>query len=109
MPELKHRKEKLQEKRKKTPWRQFVRDVAAWMPMVFYKRDGGVSRFPETGREGELVSVKDFDPDNIVFLDENETSGDFFSDLTKLFQLQPKMTIQQWFENENSDYAELYG
>jgi hypothetical protein len=25
-----------------------------------------------------------------------------------LFKANPKMILQQWFENENSDYAELY-
>jgi hypothetical protein len=37
MNSLQHWQEKIQERRKVTPFREFVRDVASWFPIMFYK------------------------------------------------------------------------
>ena len=47
---LQQRQEKIQAKRKKTPWRDFVRDICSWYNVNLYKNTGVISRFPETER-----------------------------------------------------------
>jgi len=50
MSNLSYRQEKIQVKRKATPWRDFVMEIASRMPVIFYKIDNNVSRFPDTSR-----------------------------------------------------------
>jgi len=42
----------IQEKRKKTPWRDFVREIGSWSSFQYYKNSGNVSIFPDTDRIG---------------------------------------------------------
>ncbi len=37
MPTLQHRQEKIQAKRKKTPWREFVMEIASWVGFIYYR------------------------------------------------------------------------
>lgn len=48
MSNLQYRQEKIQEKRKQTPWRDFVMEICSWMPVMFYNINGRISRFPKT-------------------------------------------------------------
>jgi hypothetical protein len=106
MSNFTHRLEKLQHKRKKTSRRQFVMEVCSRTPMMFYKIDGQISRFPKTGREWKVCSIKEYEHAESV---ECDYDGDFFANYADLFRRQPKMIIQQWFDNINSSYAEVYG
>ncbi len=60
MTNLQYRQKKIQEKRKTTPWREFIKEIASWQPNVFYKFDGVVSRFPRTDRIGNVVKYSTF-------------------------------------------------
>ena len=40
MSNLQYRQEKIQQKRKQTPWRDFVREICSWYPFMFYKNNG---------------------------------------------------------------------
>jgi len=55
---LKHRQKKIQEKRKKTPWRKFVMEIASRAPLVFHKHDRLISTIPATNR---MKGVEIFD------------------------------------------------
>ncbi len=81
-------------------------EIASWMPVNFYKIGHNVSRFPDTSRAGQLVSVQEHPQQDVV---EWGMVWSFFDSYTRLFRKSPKMIIQQWFENENSIYAECYG
>ncbi|HMY81095.1 MAG TPA: hypothetical protein PK048_04620 [Candidatus Absconditabacterales bacterium] len=105
MSNLAHRQQKIQEKRKQTPWREFVMEVCSWMPVMFYKINNQISRFPETGREGKLIGIKEYEMHSIT---DTVYSGDFFRSFENLFLDNEKMIVQQRFENENCDYAECY-
>ncbi len=50
----------IQEKRKKTDFRHFLREIASRCPVNLYKIDGKVSRYPQTDRLGALVTSKEF-------------------------------------------------
>jgi hypothetical protein len=60
MSNLQDRKQKMQEKRKHTPRREFVKQIASWQPNVFYKVNGITSRFPDTDRVGKVIKYSDF-------------------------------------------------
>ena len=103
---LKQRQLKIQEKRKKTEWRDFLMEIASWMPMSFHKvQGGGISRFPVQERAGNTLSQKEYL--NASF-DEWQRTWEFFNNFTDLFRKNPKIRVQQRFENENSSYAECY-
>ena len=50
MSNLQHRQAKIQAKRKTTPWREFVMEIASWFPLNIYKHGGFISRYPDTDR-----------------------------------------------------------
>ena len=67
MNNLKHRQKKIQEKRKKTSWRDFVKEIASWLSLSFYKQDGVLTRYPNE-RITNIVSAKEFDEERDTML-----------------------------------------
>ena len=59
MTDLKIRELKMQEARKHTPWRDFVKDICSWRPMTFYKIWHLVSRYPNTSRINKVIGHKE--------------------------------------------------
>jgi len=57
MPDLSYRQKKIQEKRKQTPRREFLKEIASWFQLSFYKNNGIISRYPETDRCGIVYEV----------------------------------------------------
>lgn len=106
MSNLQHRQETIQAKRKQTSFRDFLMEIASWMPVMFYKINWKISRFPQTWREWELISVAWYPMHETISL---EWRFDFMNTYKKFFLNSQKMIVQQWFENENSDFAECYG
>ena len=47
---LKHWQDKIKEKRKNTPFRDFIKEIWSWIPIVLHKGKWEVSRYPETDR-----------------------------------------------------------
>lgn len=50
--------DKIKAKRMKTPFRGFIKEVASWFNVMFYKNHGLVSRYPETDRVRNLLDPK---------------------------------------------------
>ena len=61
MQDIKQRELKMQEKRKHTSRKDFVMGICSWFPMIFYKNNGIISRYPETKRITEILKSKDFE------------------------------------------------
>jgi hypothetical protein len=59
--DIKQRELKMQEKRKNTSWRDFVKEIISRMPIVFYKTKGVVSKFPYTERVSTVISFKEYE------------------------------------------------
>ena len=59
MPDLKYRQKKIQEKRKKTPWREFLMEIASRKPLTFHKQGKMVSIYPPV-RVQKIVSADQF-------------------------------------------------
>jgi hypothetical protein len=103
MADLTHRQEKIQQKRKQTPFREYLMEICSWYSLNIYKIDGILSRYPDTDRKGTLEQ----DPN--IWENHNQTSeytGDFFADLRALRKKTPKSYLAMYRENENSKYTD---
>lgn len=105
MASLQKRQEKIKAKRKQTPFRDFVREIASWMPFALTKNNGSISRY-STERMQHVVSNKEFENNRNDEPSIDCDSDDFFTNLQKLFTAIPiNATIQQG-ANNNTEYAD---
>jgi len=65
MADIKKREEKMQARRKQTPFRDFVKEIASRMPANIYKQDIGLSRYPKSDRQGILLDVKVYEESGV--------------------------------------------
>ena len=61
MSNLQQRKTKIQEQRKNTPRREFLKEIVSRRPVTFHKWDGAITKFPQTERISGVQSSKDFE------------------------------------------------
>lgn len=99
-----HYYEKLiQEKRKKTPWRDFVKEIASWNTLSLYKQNSRVCRYPWTPRSPKLGD--NFWEDSPMYTE--DFNKDFFDAFIKLFKKIPFQYLLNFWGNENSNYSDL--
>lgn len=103
MSNLAHRQQKIQEKRKQTPWREFVMEICSWHSFDFYRNTWKVSRYPKTWREWILIDTSEQYNLNILW---KEYTGNFFSDYMKLWLHTPKWYLLKFFWDENCEFAD---
>lgn len=48
MSNLQHRQQKIQAKRKQTPWREFVMEICSWFPFALYKNNNITTPYNST-------------------------------------------------------------
>ncbi len=72
MTTINQRVDQIKNKRKQTPFRDFLKEIVSWQPIVFYKTDGIVSRFPKTERIKSVVKYSDFDKVNEDIFDRGQ-------------------------------------
>ena len=82
MPNIVHYEKLIQEKRKKTPFRDFVKELASWDVLNLYKRNGKISRYPENDRIKKLG--ENFWEDAYTFWEDYNFSKDFFQNFKEL-------------------------
>ncbi|HMY80790.1 MAG TPA: hypothetical protein PLW93_03605 [Candidatus Absconditabacterales bacterium] len=103
MSNLQHRQQKIQDKRKQTPWREFVMDYCSFRPLVFYKNNGFITQYPSDRNIFDIVDPNNYD---VVGLSQiSNYSGDFFDAFRLLRKQIPEPTKVYWQNNENSNYA----
>ncbi len=111
MQDLRYWENKIQEKRKKTPWRKFVMELSSWYGMSLICRDTLISRYPETARSPIITSTKMYFSD----IDTHDTYGQeyssweaFFQQFQDLFLRIPLQSVHDFRgDSENSDYADI--
>ncbi len=102
----------IQEKVKNTSFRDFIKNIAGWYPMNFYKRDGIISVFPNTPRSPNIVSPKKFSElsnDPLKYWREYDFKVSFFENYKKLFTKAPFSALRQFPIVENSEYTDSSG
>ena len=103
MPDLAYRQQKIQEKRKQTSFRDFLKEIASWFPLNIYRVDGMLSRYPDTERKGIVV------PDQYASMNNDqigEYTGDFFADFACFEASSKKSNLIFFGSNENADYTD---
>ncbi len=109
MPQrLKQRQEKIKEKRKHTPWREFVKEICSLRTLNFYKNKAFISTYPPLEHSKQLVSHKIFetkrnDTDSSSWYNSEVSFFDNFRLLFKNTNLPP--TILFW-TCENADFSD---
>lgn len=108
MSDLHHREQEIQAKRKQTPFRDFLQEIASWRPMTFYKNNGHISRYPVSSRVTNIISLDEFAVNrDDIYKYGIDYSGDFFSDMAHLFQSVPVAALNHFGQNENCDYSDV--
>lgn len=103
---LQYRQSKIQEKRKKTPWREFVMEIASWYQVSFYKNQGQVSRYPESNRIGRLLPSGEFYESMLQQPISREYVSSVFQTITDLFHDVSLPSLRHWDLCENSGFSD---
>jgi hypothetical protein len=107
MHDLTYRQQKIQEKRKQTPFRKFLMEVCSWYTLNLYRVDGIITRYPNTDRKGKIVA------DRFASMNNEHTemyTGNFFMNFQNLYDISEKSALITLWENSNSEYADnCYG
>ena len=110
MPDLQHRQQKIQEKRKKTSFRDFLKEIASWRPLTFYQNNWMVSKYPETERIGGVQSSNDIEAFRDSLLDHwlvYDASKWFFEQFQELLLSFPQEAMMSIGNCENVGYADV--
>lgn len=106
MKDLKYYEKIIQEKRKQTSFRDFLKDIASWFPIMLVKNKGKISIFPDTPRSGNIVDKKQyFEKHENTLLDEINLEGDFFDLFQQNFRDSYKPNVIHFRDNLNSDFS----
>ncbi len=109
MNNLNHRQDKIKERRKKTEFRDFLKEIASWDSFVFHRNNWLISRYPDTGRI-KVCSIEKFNEeiDNLLknWID-YDFSENFFSNFKKLDRSIEQPCLHHLWKNENSDFANV--
>ena len=103
MSNLAYRQSKIQEKRKQTPWRDFVMEICSRSTLSYYRTKEGISRYPNSHRVGKLISYKDFFDRNVL---QWLPSWDFLQDFISLMEIESLPIMLHYDQNENSDFSD---
>ena len=101
MTELQNRQEKIQIKRKQTPWRDFVIEICSWKPLMFYKNSGMISIYPTERAHKVLKSWQYYDQ----ISDLDVIGGSFFENIAQLIH-QNGYPATNLMQTENSDFSD---
>ncbi|MDD5770397.1 MAG: hypothetical protein PHE25_05500 [Candidatus Gracilibacteria bacterium] len=109
MQDIKIWEEKIKEKRKKTSFHKFFKEICSWSTSTFHRNEKYISRYPSTNRSPKLVSNKEFNENrdeltNYGFdFNENKT---FFQNFEELFKKVPISPTISQMAGENTDFSD---
>ncbi|MDR0607896.1 MAG: hypothetical protein LBG52_06230 [Candidatus Peribacteria bacterium] len=107
MPDLTYRQEKIQDKRKQTPFRDFVMEIASRYGYAFYKNAGTTSRFSPYQTRIPIHPRSVYDETDHTKT-RGEWSGNFFADIQILFS-QIGIPSNFLVGSENATHADNIG
>lgn len=94
----------IQEKRKKTPFREFIKELWSWEILNLYKRNGRICRYPESDRI-KVLDDKEYRNATSYFRD-YDFQESFFENFWWLVDIFPFEHIFHFDNNENSEFAD---
>ena len=110
MSKIQEWEQKIKIKRSKTSFKEAVKEVASWMPVVLYRaKEGYLSRYPNTPRMTHRVSPEAY----YKSIDEYSKRGieydfkkTFFENYSLLLEKVPVLGRMTLINTENSEFAE---
>ena len=99
--------DKIKEKRKKTDFRDFVKEIASWDSFVLYKNHWLISKYPETWRVKGVISSKEFNECifDIWINKDYDFSNDFFTNFQTLLKTIDLPSLRNIW-SENGDFSD---
>lgn len=105
MVNLKIWEDKIKEKRKKTEFRNFVKEITSWSVLNLYKNKWKTCRYPDTWRI-KILDNKEAQNTQNYFLD-YDFSKDFWKNYENLMEKVPWQYILDFNNNENSEFTDV--
>ena len=104
MKDIKHYEDIIKEKRKKTPFRDFVKEICSWSPLNLYKYNWKICRYPDTWR---IKNINTKEAQNAwSYSLEYDFNISFFDNFKKLMDIVPLQRIMDFWSNENADFVD---
>ena len=101
----------MKDKRKKTSFRDFLKEVTSWVPLtMFFNRDGYISRFPNSTRIKKVIHKDDYEVKRDNFTNEGKEYTDkipFQDQVQELFQSIDFPNTISFGKNDNTDFADI--
>lgn len=108
---LSHRQTKIQNRRKKTPRRQYIKEIASRKVLSFYKNGNTVSKYPQTDRIWTVIKAKEYEDhrDSLLSSTWREIYAwrSFFEQFWELFRTVELPSVVHFWVMENCDYADV--
>lgn len=108
MSNLESWQQKLIAKRKTTPFEEFVKELWSWNPIMFYRNNNVISKYPVSGRV-KVVSLKEYNEQRDWFCTYGKDfilGKDFFTQFQELYSVVPTSNVLHIWNNENCEYCE---
>lgn len=108
MSNISHRNSIIQQRRKHTPLREYLRDILSFRSMTFYKTNAGISKYPQhPSRKLHLITPKEYKnnyPNGISDEQDYVSHQPFLDQFTRFFYSVPhSSTLHYSDNNENCD------
>ena len=111
MLDIHHWEDTMKDKRKKTSFRDFLKEVTSWVPLtMFFNRDGYISRFPNSTRIKKVIHKDDYEVKRDNFTNEGKEYTDkipFQDQVQELFQSIDFPNTISFGKNDNTDFADI--
>jgi hypothetical protein len=110
MNDIKKWEQKMQEKRKQTPWRDFVKEICSRWPYNFYKRDGIITVYKNQMRIPHIVSAKKYNKNRDEYCKgwiNYNSEISFFENFVALLGRTELPNTTEFKENEWSEFANI--
>ncbi len=109
MKDLNYYKQKIQEKRKQTSFRDFLMEILSFVPVVFYKYNNLISKFPPWERV-QVISIDAFNSsrDRLIEKSNNYNLDEsFLKNFQNLFQNIQLPALFHYWITSNCDFSEV--
>ena len=107
MTNLEKWENKMKERRGKTPFREFVREITSWRPLTLHNDGRFTSIYPETNRKSHIIHHTKFEeiraslPNHKYNFDKN-----FFVNFSNLLEEVSIPNVIYYGVNENAEYGD---
>lgn len=99
----------IKEKKMKTSWRNFVKQISSWRTLTFHNIDWLISRYPKSVRIWKIITSNIFAQKRDkfwIYWRNYDFDQDFFKNFQKLFLDFPHENVLLFSNNENSEYSD---